>query len=427
MSSEIININPNADYLPKLNMLMVEMSETANGLQLFGEKGQIYHYAKAKESQIKLVNWGVYNNFPQLVDKLIYEDADAPVIIQNKVNFLMGQGLEPFRIKVVDGKKQIDPVIDENILDWLENNEDELHELLRGIAKNYELYGNFFIEFITNRAGQVVSARNIDCHNVRPVRKGNKDLYVKAYGIKIEEDNHISNYEIFPSYKAVKQNLRNKKFIYQGKDAMPGNDYFSAPIWLGAWKNLQLSKMVLEGQISALENGWNIKYKLSVHSQYYADCATDAEKKLKKQALVDELNKVLSGHRNTNKTLVVEMVGDYANKQFNDLVKIEEIDNNKENQMLTKLLESKNIAAPRSFNIDPELSGIIVGSNMSSGSEIRNKYNVHILLKTPIPRKILLQPIKLISDSFGWKVRWRITDAVLTTTDKNQDGFEEKE
>ncbi len=430
---EIIEVNKVTDYVPSLNMIFSEVAPT---MDLFDGKGTIYHYAENHNENVRLVNWGSYNNFPQLVDELINNDADAPVIIQNKVNFNLGQYLEPYRIVVQEveknGVKELVkkhvPALDQKILDWLDDNEEELYEALRSAAINFEKYGNYFTEFITNYLKQVISVRSIDCHHMRPVEKSSTEIKIGRYGVQTDFDRAkgVSNYTILPSYDAVKSNLSNKKFIFHGRDAMPGSPYFGVPVWIGSWKNLQLSRMVLDGQISALKNGWNIKFKITIHQDYYNDCKNADEKKKKKQELIDRLHTVLAGTKNQNKVLVTEMVGNWSSAKFHDLVKIEAIDNNKENQMLSKLLESKNIAAPRAFNITPELSGIPIGSNLSSGSEITQQYNLHLLLKTPIPRKILLRFIKIISDSYGWGVRWRIKDAVLTQKNEDKKGFTEK-
>ena len=421
---EIKNLNKAVDYIPKLEVLMVDSLTTKEVFALNPKTTAHRHRAY----DANLVTWGQNDSFPYDVDQLLYNDADAPVIIENKVNFLLGQGIEPFEMVNTDGVITTKVVNNDKINKWLEINEHHFMKQTENNAKNLEMYGNYFLEYLYNFGGQISGFISHDCHNIRPYKRQEGNFFIPGYGISVNAaELHLETKVVpVPNFETKDFNKNGYKYIFHGKNKIPGQPYFGVPVWIGAWKNLKLTAMVVNGQLAALENGWNIKYKLSVHESYYADCEGDPLAiRAKKKALADELNSVLTGVDNNNKSLVIDMVGEYGAQHWQDTVKIESIDNNKENAMQTKLLESKNLSAPRSFNIDPELSGIVVGSNLSSGSEIRNKYNLHIALKTPTPRRILLEPLKHIGDSLGWpkNVRWRFKDLVLAKLDDNKTGI----
>jgi hypothetical protein len=75
-------------------------------------------------------------------------------------------------------------------------------------------------------------------------------------------------------------------------------------------------------------------------------------------------------------------------------------------------------------NIDPTLAGYDITGKLSSGSEKRNSYLIHIALKTPMPRKILLKWLYDVRDLNGWPpdMVFAFKDIEITTLDVNPTG-----
>lgn len=423
--TQILQYNDKIDYLPGEQMLMVEYSTKELAKLLEQPNGAFTRQINAKNGEL-IAPFGSHNTLPEELDRLIWNNEDIPTILQNKVNFLMGADIIPIYKSFKDGKMVIEPCDDKKVLDWYKANKTWLVEQVESFAHNLENYGNYFCAIGFNFRGEAIYFKNYDVHNVRAIQMQAGEMEVSKYAVRqdLAVDGLSFNWETMPSARNIDFKKHGYWYMYHGRNTMPGQPYYSLPTYYGAVKKIKLHEMVTDAIIAGMKNGWNIKYKLSVHEKYYEDCDGELEKKKKKQDLVTNLNNLLSGVDKYNSVLTVDMVTDHLRGQFQDLVKIEAIDNNKESDNLYKTIEKLGQGHTRSFNVDPELSNIAVGGNLSSGAEIRNKYMVHVALKTPIPRRTLLKPLKIIGASLGFpdNLEWAFQDVEFTTLDKNPNG-----
>lgn len=94
---------------------------------------------------------------------------------------------------------------------------------------------------------------------------------------------------------------------------------------------------------------------------------------------------------------------------------------------MLKLFESSNTANTSAHGIPPSLAGIATGAKLTSGSEIRNLYNFFQLSAAPMPRQILLKPLRLAWREMGMPgdIKLGFRNIILETTDKNPTGITE--
>ena len=359
-----------------------------------------------------IARWGIDNRFPKTVLSILAKDPHALQVLRKKVQFLLGGGVIPYKKR--NGEDVI--VEDLQVKNFLKANHSLLEKVLVAAATNLEYFDSFAVEFFLNRAkNKVVAFRNIDATNYRLIKA--KDGDEEPSEIMLQRQSNQAA-DIRPLFNWSKAKEFSEFVLYQ-KYHEPGNPYYSTPPWWGAKSELDLRNLILEMMIQSMTNGWSLKYQVEVHESFYADCDSDEIKKReKKQKLVSELNRVLSAKENYNNNLVTEMISDQQGKPYSG-VKINVINQSLIDTSVTKLIELKQNANPASFGLDIGLAGLNVAKNLSSGSEIRNKFIMHLALNTPVPRKMLLKILTVIKLIEGWdsEIEFMFKDIEITKLD----------
>ncbi len=87
------------------------------------------------------------------------------------------------------------------------------------------------------------------------------------------------------------------------------------------------------------------------------------------------------------------------------------------------------MAMSTAHSVDATMTGIqLATGNSGSGSDVREKFNVHVQLHTVIPRQTSMEGINNVSWVNGWKVDgyrvyWTYEDIILNSIDVNKSGF----
>lgn len=397
------------------------------------------HITQQGERPLVPWSWHPYdNNFPFEANRYIFGDKDAPQIISRQTNFLLGKG--DICLFTEDGQKV---KLDRNhpIAIWKRRNKRQMKKLLEGIVRNYIMYGNHFVEFLLNRNGTVAELKSIDAHYMRCEEMSlsgrienyfmYRQLHFQGYGgeqiIKIpafREQNRTG--------AAVDGRNQAPVFIFHGRTCSPGNPYYGIPDWIGGVDQLDLRKEITKYFLYGLKNGFNIRYLLKIHPQFYNGCKSESEKKAKKDELVTELNSVLQGSENAGKTIAVNMVKQHLDKDYQGVIDIVPIQNNLSDANYQGLMQLTNTSTPANFGISSVLAGIERAGALSSGSEALNQYNIH-QANIQRPRQLVLEPIELLFELNGWTEQYEgdlydyigFEDWKLTPMAENKSGVSE--
>lgn len=359
----------------------------------------------------KYVRWNFDaddNQFPRKAFELIYADKDAPQIIQRLVYFALGKGeLQLFK-RNPDGTPQMVsiPEIDQ----WKRKNRRKLANFLWQIATNFFTYGNYFAEYVLSKGDKTIADFNcIDCHYVRAEKNysntGITNYFIANFDAITDTQTYSSFTNTIPAYDESNPK-KYAKFMLHGKIPTPGNPYYGIPVWVGGVEQMLLRKRITEYYSRGLDNGFNVKYLIKIHPEFYKGCKTQEERDDKKAALVGALNDALTGAKNANRTVAVDMVVDHQIKQLNGVVEIEPIANNLSDSSYNNILQQTNGNVPANFGINSLLAGIERANQLSSGSEVLNQYNVHLAVNVPQPRMLILQAIELIFEVNGWAEKY---------------------
>ena len=93
-------------------------------------------------------------------------------------------------------------------------------------------------------------------------------------------------------------------------------------------------------------------------------------------------------------------------KELTGVVEIHPIANNLNDTSYNNILQQSNSNVPANFGISSTLAGIERSSQLSSGSEVLNQYNVHLAINVPQPRALILQAIEIIFELNGWSEKY---------------------
>lgn len=412
--TEVIIFDPKADFVP--------------GEQVPGKSGGSHTNSTWKP---ELAKWDFQlndNKFPKEAFELIYGDKDAPQIIQRLVYFALGKG-ELHLFKRTSPQPTI--VTIPEIEQWKRKNKRKLNNFIWNVATNFYTYGNYFTEYVLSKDGSIVADfQAIDAHNVRAEKVNPKSGRIENYYVATFEQSHDwKKYSIVPAYNDADPKAK-PKFILHGKVPTPGNPYYGIPVWVGGVEQMLLRKRITEYYSKGLDNGFNIKYLIKIHPDFYKGTKTQEERDAKKAALVADLNDALSGAKNANKTVAVDMVADHIVKELTGVVQIESIANNLSDTSYNSILQQSNSNVPANFGITSVLAGIERQNQLSSGSEVLNQYNVHLAINVPQPRALILQAVELIFELNGWAEKYAdqydyigFEDITLQMQAENKSGF----
>jgi hypothetical protein len=140
---------------------------------------------------------------------------------------------------------------------------------------------------------------------------------------------------------------------------------------------------------------------------------------------VDRLNQVLQGHTKAGKLIITEYEVDKALGKDYPGIKITPISLDLKDEAMLKLFDASNTANMSAQGVAPALANIQMPGKLGSGSEIRNALAMHIILKTPGPRRRMFSPIHLAKRLNGWPadVYYDIRDTLVTNLDEDKSGI----
>ncbi|RDC63276.1 hypothetical protein [Adhaeribacter pallidiroseus] len=377
----------------------------------------------------KVAKWGADNLKPQNMLHLVYGNHIKPQLIYTSRDFLLGSRLSIFERKIVTnpttGKNEIalEPVINPQLEDWLE--ETDADNYMRSAAYNLEFAHNVFTSFSLDTSSNL-TLKSWDCTDVRAAQMLAKQQNIEQYLLHPDWANYKeSDLANLPAFDRINP-TKFGDFMYHGRDRVPGQPYYDVPPWWGTEEWTRVSNLIPNFHKSGLKNGYNIKYHIKIPANYFDQFKTNDEKKKEETRLMGVMNEMLAGTENADKAFVSKFLVDANGKQIPGW-EILPIENKMSDDAYTNVNNQSNIAHTSGHGIDPSLAGIDTGGKLGgSGSEKRISYQLHIALRTPNKRKILLEPFnKVAKPILKWWPREQFIgfeDISLTTLDQNPTG-----
>jgi len=305
--------------------------------------------------------------------------------------------------------------------DWYESIDGD--SVLQGSGYNLETFANFFSVLSLESKNYVADIQNFDCTSVRALvttqpRPEKYALHHDWRNFRADEA------RILPAFDA-RNPSKFGECILHGRDWTPGQKYYDVPPFWGGRKWTEVSNKIPRFHSSGLDNGYNVKYHIKIPVGYFDQFGENPEKRKKAEMdLMANMNEMLAGVENTDKVFVSKFAVDQSGKPLPGW-EIAPIENKMSDKAYDSVNQQANIAHTSSNGIDPSLAGIDTGGKFGgSGSEKRISYQLHVALRTPQKRKILLKPFQAASKIMGFNPQhfFGFEDIDITTIADNPTG-----
>jgi hypothetical protein len=369
----------------------------------FGQKNRTSNIARI--GKFKWVPWGVYDNQPNVMHKLMVDSPSKLPLIKSRRDFLIGSGLSVEKKKIVSGKTELEEQTDQRVLDWLEEIEINEYLMNAGLQLSYSanIFANISIADIGKKKQRVTGLTSMDCFNTRIRSLNTNETAVSAFlfnpnfGIKPAESD-TEEVLIFNKNKLIEES------IMHVKEHVPGQPFYAIADWWGTASWTEVSNLIPVFHKSGLANGYNIKYLIKIPSNYFEVEGLDkkAQEKLKKDTF-DKMAETLSGVENNEKVLKTLYNIDYQTGKAMPGVEIVPIPNNMNDDAYTSLFNTANIAQSSGHRVLPVLAGIDTGSKLGgSGKELEVAANFQQNFLTAVDRQLLLKPLNTAAKIMGF-------------------------
>lgn len=405
-----------------------------------GSTGKINRLPVDDGSGRKIMYWGARNTLPQEREELIRNNGILGELIKTKRDFTISGGLVFFRRKWVDGKE---------IKEYVETPADiaaflkkvNIRKVLRKIVKNLYHHGNYFVEFIRNKGGEIISLRVLECRHMRAVEQDNNGVIPGYYWCGKWHKPRDKDVELkyIPAYDPEAKK-KQPKFVYHSGDDLIYDDYYYGPTWWGdqVVKMIQVANIIPEFHLSNINNGYSIRFWIEIPKNYFAGSTSRAQtpeeqkkaanaEKAAKTEFKKNIDAFLAGAANAGKAVFTEYdIVQSLGKEFPG-IKIHTLDYDLKGDELLKLYAAALQTLTASQGIHPTLANVDTAGKLSSGSEMRNAHLVFLKTKTPEPRAIVLEFLDIVYEENGWdtSLECEFRDVEITKLDENKAGFQD--
>jgi len=207
----------------------------------------------------------------------------------------------------------------------------------------------------------------------------------------------------------------------------PGRSYYQKPYWLSIIESgwYDYAQKIPEFKNALMDNQMSIKYHVELDDDYFPNIfkmegiTTDEGKKVRIKKEYSDLNKFLSGVKNTGKSVISFIRYAPDGKEMRRM-KITIIENSaKGGEYIEDSEEASNIMS-YGIGVHPSLIGSSPGKSKTiNGTEARELFIIKQALLKPF-RDRLLMPLTLIKNFNGWDptLSFHIPNMQLTTLDK---------
>lgn len=390
-----------------------------------------------QNKSVKIKQWGVQNDQPNVREQLIKENNIVPQLIATKRNIIIGGEFVAYKSRWENGEEIKDYMpIPTQEQDFLEEMDFEKYQM--DAMNNLLMHSNLFVEYIRDKGGRVISMQVKQCRHVRAEvmdMKGMINNYVwrgnwtkKGKGKKDTDFPPVT----IPAFDKTKQQA---KFMLHIKDDMLTDEYYGVPLWWGGKSWIETANVIPDFHKANLQHGYTIRYHIEIPKDYFAgatsakqlpDAQNDAENRESKakQEFIDKLNDFLAGVNRAGRALVTTYeINKALGKDFPG-IKVTPLSVDLQDKALLDLFEKSNQANISAQGVHPTLAAIETSGKLSSGSEIRNAFLMYTAIHAPVPRMLLLKPWNLVRKLNGWDptIKYTFKDIEIKTLDEEKSG-----
>lgn len=360
--------------------------------------------------EYQIAPWGGDNLKPLNWLKLLAESNIAPAMLSTKVDFAVGERIYPYveelrfdeateQMRVIKRPVDMPPALKA----WLKGI--QYQKLLRARATDYYFSGNAFARMVPARDPErygIAFIDHVDSCEVRSeqMKRGRVNHYFVSSDwmrpVYNPEDREASNTVRYKAWS--KSNPLAYRSIHHSKIYWPGQPYYGIQPWHSASNWIGFANKIPVWMDSNISNSYNIKYHITYPSDYFSYTKNWSEEKAKKEEdrVFAEFDNWLAGEKNAGKTFFSRGKIDPMTGKLMDSWRIEPLKNDLKDSAWMDAYKTSQSALTSGWDINPALANIMnEGKFTTSGSELRIAYQLHIALKVPAARAIMVEPLEL--------------------------------
>ena len=258
--------------------------QKSSGVFLTNLEKQIEGSAITRKNALGWVNWGIKNNYPNLLLDLYNQSPTHRSAINFAMMSILGNGVDYDAMKL-NG----DEVVPNYAQTW--------DEVIKSLALDYILYGSYAIQVIMNKDGKTFSFWHTPLEKVR--------------WSEYDEDGQITSYWLCNDWTATGQNPpfeidaldmredmkleKGKPYLYVYRTYSPTMVYYTQPHYAAAIKAIQAEIEYVNYDLKNIVNGFTPSGVLTL-----PEVETDEER----QAIIGNITKMFQGSDNANSVMV---------------------------------------------------------------------------------------------------------------------------
>lgn len=255
-----------------------------SGVFLTNLEKQIEGSAVTRKSALGWVNWGIKNNYPNLLLDLYNQSPTHRSACNFAVQSILGNGVDYDAMKV-NG----DEVVPNYAQTW--------DEIIKSLALDYIIYGSYALQIIMNKDGQSFSFWHMPIDKVR--------------WSEYDEDGQITSYWICNDWTATAQNPpfsidafdmrddfkieKGKPYLYVYRTYSPTMVYYTQPHYAAGIKAIQAEIEYVNYDLKNIVNGFTPSGVLTL-----PEVETDEER----QAIIANITRMFQGSENANSVMI---------------------------------------------------------------------------------------------------------------------------
>ena len=270
--------------LNKSTLLAQQQSKKGGGTYIVNLEKQIEGSAITRKSAQGWVNWGIKNNYPNLLLDLYNQSPTHRSAVNFAMMSILGNGVD-FDAMQLNG----DEVVPNYVQSW--------DEVIKSLALDYILYGSYALQIIMNKDGKTFSFWHIPLDKVR--------------WSEFDEDGQITSYWICNDWTMVGQyppiqidafDMRDdfkiekgKPYLYVYRSYSPTMTYYTQPHYAAAIKAVQAEIEYCNYDLKNIVNGFAPAGVLTL-----PEVETDEER----QAIIQNVTRMFQGSENANSVMI---------------------------------------------------------------------------------------------------------------------------
>lgn len=229
------------------------------------------------------VNWGVKNNYPNMLLDLYNQSTTHKACINFAVQSILGNGVDFEAMKLAG-----DEVVPNMNQTW--------DDIIRSLALDYALYGSYAIEAIMNKDGKTFSFFHIPLEKVRwgeyDPENGNINSFFicsdwtawSTYGVtEVEAMNHDTKFE------------KGKPYLFVYRTYSPAMTYYTSPLYSAGIKAVQSEIEFINYDLRSSVNGFVPAGMLRLNA---------VESDEERQAIIANITSMFTGTNNANSLMI---------------------------------------------------------------------------------------------------------------------------